>query len=181
VGWSGMGRLIATMLLAELVSSPAFAWESLDNENKNLQCAFSQAFDVPGETTMVVSQNQNQFEDNDQVGVIFFNQNWSLAPGDKIDAAIGFGTRDYEVRQDNPVAVTQGFGLTVPHDHLRDFADTVPRAVYVMKGEQVIARLDFTGFSDAWSKFEICHDRKVAARSDRELPRDPFAKGQAGR
>lgn len=176
-----MRRAIATMLMAGLVSSPAFAWDSLDNEAKNQQCAFSQSFDVPGETTMVVSQNQDQFDGNDRVGVIFFNKNWSLGPGDRIDDTIGFGSNKYEIREDNPVAVAQGFGITVAHDHLSDFADTVPRAVYVMKGEQVIARLDFTGFSDAWARFEACHSRKVAAKTEREVPRDPFAKGKARR
>ena len=174
-----MRRWIAAVLLAELVSSPAHAWESLDNESKNQQCAFSQAFDVPGQTTMVVSQNQDQFDNDDQVGVIFFNKNWSIEPGDTIDDTIGFGSKDYEVRQDNPVAVEQGFGLTVAHARLQDFAATVPRAVYVMKGEQVIARLDFTGFANAWARFEACHNRKVTAKTEREIPRDPFAKGKA--
>jgi hypothetical protein len=179
-----MKRPIAIVVLGLglAASGPALAWESIDNPDRNGQCAFMQAFDTPGQTTFVVSQDQKEFDDDDSVRVIVYNKNWSLQAGQNLDYPVSVTSNDVNINVEGPAAVDNGLALTVSHEHLATFAGANPRLVIIRKGDQAIARLDFAGFASAWSHFEGCRRDKVAARNERrqgldEVPLNPFANG----
>lgn len=177
------GAAAIVVLAAGLAASgPARAWESIGPPDSG-RCAFMQAFDTPGQTTFVVSQDQKQFDDGDSVQVIVYNKNWSLQAGQNLGFPVTLISNDVKITIEGPSAVDNGLGLAVSHDHLEQFARANPGLVIIRKGDQAIARLNFAGFANAWAGFEACRGAKTAARDEREkslneVPLNPFADGQ---
>jgi hypothetical protein len=180
-----MKRPIATVLLALalVVSRPALAWESLNDPEKNGRCAFMQSFDTPGQTSVVVSQDQKEFDDDDSVRLIVYDKNWSLQAGEQLGFPVSVTSNEVNLTVEGPSAVDNGLALSVTHEHMGTFAGANPRLVIIRKGDQAIARLDFAGFANAWTAFESCRADKVASRNERqksldEVPLNPFARGE---
>ncbi len=171
-------------LILAFVSSPVSAAEKMWNDLSDAEtgvCSFAAIFEGPGETAVIVTQDQERFDD-DTIVVIIANDNWSIKLGDTIKETIKVEAEDYSFWS-VPTALNNGLALSMKTEHIDGFAKSYPSSVEIYKDKQVIDRLDFSGFASAYRKFEICQLPKQNAKKERlrleaieKLPKDPFAK-----
>lgn len=172
-------QLISAVCLSSLFSAPSYAWDKIKEDGR---CGFGQTFEGPGNTTVVISQNREQFDTN-EVMVVIGNDNWSIKVGDTIKDLIKFDAENYAFWAE-PYAADRLLILLMPFAHVDGFADSLPRSVAIYKGKEKIDQLNFEGFFGAFVLFEACRSpwlREKATKDrlealERSLPRDPFAK-----
>lgn len=163
---------------ALFVASPALAWTDYSEDGT---CSFGQAFDGPGNTTVIVMQTENLIPAN-VIAISFANSGWSLDVGDEISDKISLTSESIEIVGEVR-AIKGGFFLTLSWDTYNDFRNSLPGIVVVTKGDQVIARLDFSDFVFGGMKFDRCVRERIEVQNEisrrqalEAMPDDPFTK-----
>lgn len=146
---------ILASLLGAISTGPALAWEEIDRVSDG-QCSFVQQFEGPGTTGIIVTQNQDQFDNGDYVQLTVTNQTWTLKKGVTIADRIVISSDTLEFSTTGAISVEHGFSMLIAHGDMDKFARNVPNFLTIRKGASAVEQLDFSGFYSAWLNFEKC-------------------------
>lgn len=173
----------ATILAAAALcatSCPALAWIPLDDD---VSCAFGEQYDGAGKTMIVFSQSRSLF-DIDGMTIVLTNSNWTLREEADVTDEIKLVSESGELGN-KPIMRDGALVLAFPYPAVAQFMYGNPTKVRVMKGQQQIDGLNFSGALTAWLQFEDCRRKWRDEKAERErqeglskLPRDPFANDQ---
>jgi hypothetical protein len=142
------------------------AWGDIDNRNP---------------TIMIVRQDQDQFDDDDTVWVSFFNDDWSIAKGDKL--GVIRVESDEGWFENEAVALEHGFVVPSSYKHVAYVFDDYPVWMTITRQKKTVDKLNPSGLSSDWSSFKSCRNKKVEVRDElarkkkleKAIPKDPFS------
>jgi len=134
-------------------------------------------------TVMLVRQTQTDFNAEDNVVLLYMNEDWSIKVGDKL-GEIKVTAPDGSWLSSEAVAVDNGFGLEATFEHVKNLFDSIPAQMLVTRQGKKVDNLSLSGLYSEWSDFKRCRDKKVAVREENKrierlkkfIPKDPFAK-----
>lgn len=155
-------------------------------EDDPSQCQITGSWgDIEGRssTLMIMRQNQEQFDDDDSVLVAFFNDDWSIAKGDKL-GRIKVENEDGGWFENDAIAMDHGFLIWSEFNHVENVFGGVPQAMFISRAGKTIDNLKLSGLFSDWIEFRTCRSKKVTVKAERErkaalerdIPRDPFSK-----
>lgn len=178
--------------LLSLIATPVLAWEHPTTPDG--ACVVYQTFEGEGSTTFSLMQSKELFDA--QVYVVWIsNENWSIKKTDKPTYTIrieDLESGSYFSNVPNPVE--NGLVIDIEEKNASYVFDDTPINIAVKKNGVIIDRLNFTGFTSAYAKFNGCRSEWLKERAAKEaalaeqkrqehlrktIPRDPFAPAPA--
>lgn len=175
-----MSGLMGAAMTLVAMPSPALA------QDDPTQCQLTGSWgDIEGRssTLMIMRQNQEQFDDDDSILIAFFNDDWSIAKGDKL-GRIKVENEDGDWFDNEAIAMDHGFLIWSEFKHVENVFGGVPQAMFVSRAGKTIDNLKLSGLFTDWVDFRTCRSKKLAvkaerdrkAKLERDIPKDPFSK-----
>lgn len=154
--------MYATTIAGPLLAQPVQPWLAKDI---NGQCVLGHDYRDSGMTSVAVFQSPEAPEK----ALVFAikNSNWSVALGDRIESLVNIKSEAYAVEGRADTGEHMIF-VNLDQDNLSQFARSDPKSVEIRMGNQLLTRLDFTGFQAGWNSFSTCLERGIARPSDQE-------------
>lgn len=171
----GLVTLAAACLLSTV---PAYATDL----SKGLECKFAGQYEGDNPTVLIVSQDQEDFDNRDAIYVFLNNDAWSIKSGDKVGVIKITNLTNGAWLSNEGFAGNNSFIVQTRWEHFEDVFDGLGGLHITNSAGKTIDRLK-QDYMDV-SAFRSCRAKKVSAKAEqerkdglrREIPADPFAK-----